>query len=315
MRKINILFSFDNKFWKYAAVSIISVLNNKHPDTLIDVYCMVPHGTSWRAYRKIKKTVQKFRGCNLIWREIKEIENPFQSWEFKRWSPVIFYRLFVHKIFPHLNRILYMDSDTMARGDLWDLYNTDIGDNVMAAVQDLALTEEPNNNIGQYVRCFIKKHIPNGLYINSGILLINTTKTKELDDLAIPVGDIDLVLPDQDLINMKLAGRIFRLPLKYNFSFAETFPKNYNQDDIRDAKQNYVVYHFYTRKPFLLKYENRDVFNFFEKQVNMLGWTPTDLIRHETKFLKKKTHIPGLTISGTDLKICGITIMRLPQYK
>ena len=311
MHKINLLFSFDDKFWKYAAVSIVSVLKSKNSDTLIDVYCMVPKGTSWWAHRKIKKHVRKFPGCNLIWREIKESENPFQSWEFKRWSPVIFYRLFAHKIFPHLNRILYMDSDTLTRGDLWDLYNTDMGDNVMAAVQDLALVDNPNNNIGQYVRHFIIKHIPNGLYINSGVLLINTTKIKELDELAEPLNEIDLSLPDQDLINMKLAGRIFRLSLKYNFSFAETFPKEYDQDDICDAKKNYVIYHFYTRKPFLLKYENRDVFESFEKHVNLLGWTSADLIRHETKFLKKKTHIPGLTISGADLKICGIKVMRL----
>ena len=311
MRKINLLLSFDNKFWKYAAVSIVSVLNNKNPETEIDLYCMVPKGTSWRAYRKIKKTVQKFKGCRLIWREITESENPFQSWEFKKWSPVIFYRLFAHKIFPHLDRILYIDSDVIVRGDLWEMYNTNLGDNVLGAVQDLALVDEPNNFMGQYVRRFIDEHIPNGLYVNSGVLLINATKSAELDDLAQPLGKIDFSCPDQDLINMKLAGRILRLPLKYNFSFAEMFPKNYDAADVADAKQNYVIYHFYTRKPFLLKYENRDVFELFEKHVNMLGWTSVDLMRHETKFLKRKTNIPGLTIVGTRLKICGITVMHL----
>ena len=311
MHKINLLFSFDNKFWKYAAVSIMSVLNNKNPDTAIDVYCMVPKGTSWRAHRKIKKHIRRFKDCNLIWREVAPSENPFQSWEFKKWSPVIFYRLFAHKVFPHLDRVLYMDSDTLTRGDLWEVYNTDMGDNVMAAVRDLALVDEPNNFMGQYVRNFTETHIPNGLYINSGVLLINTKKTAELDDLAKPLGQIDFSCPDQDLINMKLAGRIFRLSLKYNFSFAETFPKQYDQNDIEDAKKNYVIYHFYTRKPFLLRYENRDVFEFFEKHVNMLGWTSSDLMKHETKFLKKKTHIPGLTIDGIKLKILGITVMRL----
>lgn len=307
MHKINVLYCFDNKFWKTALVSMCSLMHNKNADTEIDIYCMVPQKTSNWARWKIQRTVRKFKNCRLIWRKIIPNENPFETYDFKKWHPVIFYRLFAHKIFPNLDRMLYLDSDTLIFGDLWELFQTDMGDNVIGAVRDMALVDNPNNYIGQYVREFTEKHMKGGHYINSGVLLMDMTKRAELDSLGQPIDSKQLVCPDQDLLNMRFAGRILYLSLKYNFTYAY-LPSDYDKTDAENARSNYVIYHFYTRKPFQLHYHQRDLFAYYTKMCKIAGTSPMRIARHEDQFTPKKTHIPGIKIVGNRIKLFGITV-------
>lgn len=153
-QKINILYCFDTRFWRLAAVSVYSLLKNKNAETQYNIYCMVAPHT--RGKKKIQEIINQFPGTSLIWRPIKKHENPFQTYEYSRWSPVIFYRLIAHRIFPELDKILYIDSDTLICDDLGVLYNTNISDYVMAAVPDVALIEREDDPVGKYVREFMQ---------------------------------------------------------------------------------------------------------------------------------------------------------------
>lgn len=171
MSEINVLYAFDTRYWKMAAVSIYSLLKNCRSDTICNIHCMVAPYTHGR--RNILKIVNNFKNARLVWRPIHKHDNPFIRYDFSRWSPVIFYRLFAHRIFPHLDKILYLDSDTLIFNDLTELYNTDISGFTMGAVRDMAPTEDLNNKNGKYVHDFANKYLKNGPYFNSGVLLIN----------------------------------------------------------------------------------------------------------------------------------------------
>ena len=137
MASINVLYCFDTKFWHLAAVAMQSLLASCAPETKVNFYCMVAPGTKGR--KKIQQIIDKHEnGAGLTWREIKESENPFQSYEYSRWSPVIFYRCFAHRVFKDIDKLLYLDSDTLICRDLSGLFNTDIEDYVLGAVRDMA---------------------------------------------------------------------------------------------------------------------------------------------------------------------------------
>ena len=306
MHNINVLYCFDNKFWKLAAVSMRSLLQSKNNATFISIYCMVPRGTCRAARRKIEAMAAGFPNCQIIWRKISQRENPFKNHSFSRWSPVIFYRLFAHKVFPHLNRILYLDSDTMIFGDLASLYETDLNNCIMGAVVDCAQVDDYNNYMGQTIRKFQEKYIPNGFYINSGVLLLDLTRRAELDTLPLTEIPCEFACPDQDLINMVFAERIKYLSLRYNFTDAPSVSKAYDQSDFHNARQNYIIYHFYSCKPFVLPHSQHNLHLQFIRTAAKFGWDNSTFIKDELKYQNKKTNIPGLRLFGTQMRLFGI---------
>ncbi len=283
-----------------------SLLKNKNADTKVDIYCMVSPRMQWRARRTIRNLVSKYAGCRLIWRVVRAGENPFVGQNYSRWSPVIFYRLFAHRLFGDVGRMLYLDSDTLIFGDLVEMYNTELDNNIIGAVVDCALVDDYNNYMGQYVREFQEKHNPDGHYVNSGVLLIDTTRRAELDALAGYTNIDGFSCPDQDLINMAFAGKIKYLSMRYNFSYASAVSQRYDQADFLDAHNNYVIYHFYTRKPHMLAPAQRALEQEYKKMCADMGWTMDDMLRHESKFTSTKTHIPGLSMSSSGIRFFGI---------
>lgn len=306
MSDINILYCFDNKFWKQAAVSMCSVLQNKKPDTCVNVYCMVPVGTSWRAKRTLKKLASKYANCRLIWRPIRDNENPFLGKYFARWSPVIFYRLFAHRIFPDMDRILYLDSDTLIVGDLAEMYDTDLGDNILGAVVDCALVDDYNNYMGQYVREFQEKFNPDGYYVNSGVLLMDLTQTALWDALPGFTDMSGFSCPDQDLINMAFTGKMTYLSMRYNFTYASAVSSKYDQQDFINAHKNYVIYHFYTRKPHVLAPEHWALARAYKNVCAAMGWTMDDMLRHEQRYSNHRTNIRGISVRNDGIYCFGI---------
>ncbi|MDR0726596.1 MAG: hypothetical protein LBF37_00870 [Rickettsiales bacterium] len=288
---VNILYSFDTKFWKLALASIYSVLKTKQPETVYTFYCMVAPYTKGR--RKIERLVKR-SGCRLVWRVVRPRENPYRAVDYVRWSPVIFHRLFAHKIFPNVDRMIYLDSDTIVLEDLTRLFEFDIKNSPLGGVPDFGAALGRD----EHIKVLLGQKINSGTYVNSGVLLINLSKMPEL--LSV---DCELMYPDQDLINIGLDGRISELPMRYNYiPHQENLPPEiYTADP--------AIYHFYSIKPY---YQNNpQSYLMFEKLVENLGMTPHDFVKHERKYSSTKSNIPFVRLHGNKIKFLGITLVRI----
>lgn len=315
MSEINVLYAFDTGFWRLAAVSIYSLMKNKKPDTIYNIYCMVPPHT--RGRRKIEKILSRFPGRGaLIWRTIKKSENPFRTYDFSRWSPVIFYRLFAHKIFPNAQKMLYLDSDTLVQGDLSNLYNTDISQYAAGAVIDMAPVKDKKNPNGQYVRNFSEKYLKNGPYFNSGVLLLNI-KNMTKNEMLLKNIKVKLKYPDQDIMNVALVGKIRPLELKYNLAPGVKIPKTFPLTQAQDAKSGPAILHFYSGKPYYYDAVPREIYSIFYKTATEIGMHPDDFIRQEQKRQNKrerhnnKTNIPFLHIRHNKLTLFGLITVKI----
>ena len=312
MSEINILYAFDSRFWKLAATSMHSLLTNKKPDTKYTIYCMVAPHTSGK--RQISKMISIFSGAGLVWHTVKKSENPFQSYDYSRWSPVIFYRLIAARIFPHIDKILYLDSDTLVCSDLSELFNTDISNYALGAVRDMAPTEDADNPNGKYVRDFSDTHLSGGPYFNSGVLLLNLKNMAKNEKLLLTV-KVPLKYPDQDILNVALRDKIRPLALKYNFAPGVKISKNFTGRD-RTADKNYTILHFYTIKPYYYQYIPHDIYTLFYKHCTALGIYPDDFIADENKHRRHnrqspRTNIPFLRIHNNTIRLFGIKIVDL----
>lgn len=310
MSEINVLYCFDSRFSKLATVSIYSLLKNKHDTTHINLYCMVAPHTYGK--RKIQKVIDKFPHAKIIWRTIRHNENPFRKHDFSRWSPVIFYRLFACDIFPELNKILYLDSDTIICSDLTELYNTNISDYAMGAVRDMAPIYDKNHPNGRYVYNFAHKYLNDDPYYNSGVLLINAKnmrKNKEILNINIP-----LKYPDQDLLNAAFHNKILPLELKYNYAPGVIIPTFFSDHEIKTIKhKKYAILHFYSIKPYI--YLHIPMYSLFYKLSTELGMHPDEFAKLEQKYIKKqkstKSCIPGIRIYDDKVTLFGIITFHL----
>ncbi len=306
MDAVNVLYAFDTRFWKLAAVSIRSLMANMRPGGRVCVHCMVAPRT--RGRRKIESIVREFGG-DVVWRVVRATENPFQSYNYSRWSPVIFYRLIAHRVFPNLDKILYLDSDTIVNDDLTELYNTDVSDFAMGAVRDMAPIHNDKNENGVYVRDFAKEYLDDGPYFNSGVLLINLDKMRECGDAALQV-DVPLKYPDQDIINVAFRNKIRMLPLRYNFAPGVMLDPMYPRDEGDAALANPAIMHFYAAKPYIYEYVPRAAYSAFYKNATALGFYPEDFIALEVKHHKQnrestRTVIPFVRLRQRGLYLFG----------
>ncbi len=264
-----------------------------------------------RGRRVIKKLVNEIGG-RLVWRVVKRRENPYRGYDYSRWSPVIFYRLIASEVFPNVDKMLYIDSDTLIRDDLSELYNTNVSKYAMGAVRDMAPVEIMEHPTGKYVREFTEKYLKHGLYINSGVLLMNLKRFRALQSDLLAVS-VPLKYPDQDILNVALDGKILELPLKYNvIPDLHIYPNAFSEAVRKESRQHPVISHCYATKPYV--YDPREIYSVFYKTCVPLGFYPEDFVKADRKRQKKRfkydsrTHIsPHLRLTRRGhLKLFGI---------
>ena len=143
----------------------------------------------------------------------------------------IYFRLFIPTMFPEFDKAIYIDSDVVLRGDLAELYDIDIGDNLIGACADRSVVEVPplarymENAVG------VEKHS----YINSGVLLMNLKKLREVELdrhflTLLNTYHFDCIAPDQDYLNAICNGKIHYLDARWDAMPTE------DQPPLSDAK-------------------------------------------------------------------------------
>ncbi len=170
----------------------------------------------------------------------------------KRMHPIEnYFKIFAPKYLPNdVDRVLYLDADTLVINKLEELYNMDFEENYFIATTHIKKVLHKFNEI----RLGIDKNEP---YINTGVLLINL---KELRKRKIKKEEIDfiqknekkLILPDQDIISTMYGDKIKLVDdLKYNLGDRNLNYYNLNNPKskigIKWVRKNTVIIHYFGR--------------------------------------------------------------------
>lgn len=145
-------------------------------------------------------------------------------------------RLLIPSLFPTEDRIIYMDCDMVVMGDLSDLDRVELGYNIGAAVP----CPSPDR------RELLATGIPQGSYINSGLLVMNLPIWRQesmMEQCLNVLSDPSVVrmCEDQSAINIVGRGRIVLLDPRFNIY---TDPSSYgspNDFPSQPAVLHYVV--------------------------------------------------------------------------
>lgn len=209
---MNIAYTTNELFAAKVAASICSVFENNRLMKEIVVY-IVGEGLT-------KETIENYHKLSLKYkRDIKIIQlddiNKYMEFDFDTsgWSQIIVARLALDQLIPdNIERVLYLDGDTINIGSLGELWRIDMHGAALGACIEATADRKRRSRLGM-------ESIP---YINSGVLLMDLVQWRKqgtgkriLEYYKENNGK--LVSCDQDAINGALKGQIFYLPPQYNF--------------------------------------------------------------------------------------------------
>ena len=125
------------------------------------------------------------------------------------WTRAMYYRLLAAELLPRsLDRVLYLDPDILVIRPVRPLYETQLGDSLLAAASHSGLT-----GMSDYVNKIRLSNYEAESYYNSGVLLMNLPQMREEmrpADIFAYAREYEerLILPDQDILNGLYGTRI-----------------------------------------------------------------------------------------------------------
>ena len=205
-----------------------------------------------------------------------------------------FYRLLLPELLPeHLEKVIYLDCDLTIEGDLWQLWQADLGENYLLAVRDtwIPFISSPPGKLN-YQKLGID---PNAPYFNAGVLVINLKKWRN-DNFSVRairyfMENLDYIgLYDQGLLNALFVGKWEQLDARWNFnvtSFYDTSSNHYYSwnhsesllsEDIYNSLINspYIIHFVSENKPWVSRYcPYKETFFKYVDKTQWSGWRIT----------------------------------------
>ncbi|MBO4979926.1 MAG: glycosyltransferase family 8 protein [Clostridia bacterium] len=215
-KEIPIFFSTDDNYIPYLDVAIRSLIANASRKYEYRIIVLNTGLDAENVRRVMQNQAPGFRiEFTDISAQVEDIKSRFKN--VYHFSVVTYYRLFIASLFPQYDKVIYLDCDLVVLGDISELYNTELGDNILGAAP-----EEFVQNTDEF-RLYAGTALgvdPDG-YVNAGVLLMNLKafrkcKIEESFVRLITEYDFDLLDPDQAYLNYLCLGKIHVLPNGWN---------------------------------------------------------------------------------------------------
>lgn len=208
---MHIAIAFDSNYLLPFYALVTSLFHN-NPNQQITLHCIVRE-VSETEKQRISNYVNNYSSFIYFYKVDEELIAKFVLRG--QWTMAVYYKIFFPLIVPNtLERLLYLDADTLVINHLNPLYHIDLQHYPLAAVYDDYVKTQPN--LGIYEE---------GHYFNSGVMLFNLKEwrnqrisEKALDILSSHPEKITYV--DQDALNAVLINNWLRIPEKFNLLYS-----------------------------------------------------------------------------------------------
>lgn len=213
---IPVFMAVDNNYIPFLGVALKSLIDNSSKENNYEIKILYTNATEEnqkkiKAYEKANVSIEF---VNLS-HKLKEIENQLYTRNY--FSNTTYFRLFIPELYPEYDKAVYIDSDTVTLADIAELYNTEMGDNLIAGIPDGAVQAIPI--FQEYVEKVVGVADYNN-YFNAGIIVMNLKALREYkfqDKFLYMLGKIKFeVAQDQDYMNRLCKGRVKLLGFEWN---------------------------------------------------------------------------------------------------
>lgn len=247
-----VLFASDNNFAPYLGVAIYSFLKNNSNEFGEIFIHILDKNISDENKELLYQISDQFENNELIFIKDEGISKLLGKRVQANRALSSFSRLFAASFLDKsIERVLYLDADSLILGSFKELWGTDIEDYYLAGVLDVG---------PDYVKTAVglSKDVE---YINAGVLLINLKKWREEDVESrfiefLEENDMEVYNNDQGIINATLSEKILIVNPRFNLmspflekDYEDVIKWNglknyYNKRIIENALKNPVFLHF-----------------------------------------------------------------------
>lgn len=291
MSVVPVVFCFDSRIILGASVAIKSLIDSANESTVYDIR-IFHSDLSLKNQKNISSLAENTRH-NIAFHYI----NPeiFKNAPKSRgsWTEIVYYRLLVPEILKEYDKAIYSDVDVLFKGDLSELYNTNVEGYDFCAVR--AEKNTPNTIGHKYFEDNKNEYI-----YWSGLMLFNCEQFRKYNILNVLIENAkkyhkDLKFFDLDLVNIT-CKKIMPADLKYcmmqniyyfdeykNCKEYEYLSKIYSDEEIEFQKANTIIVHYGGKpgKPWRMKHPYTD----YQEYINKL---PKDLVKYTFRDLRKR---------------------------
>lgn len=252
---IPIFFTIDDKYASYNGIAVKSLIENASKEYKYKIIILY-QDLSEKNAKKLAKLATENAEIDIVYMKenLKEITNRVENrLRCDYFTLSIYFRIFIADMFPQYDKGIYIDSDIVVPGDISELYNIELGDNIIAASTDHSIQEIPE--LMHYVENAVG--VKRNEYINSGVLLMNLKlmREKKLSTNFLELLSkyhFDCVAPDQDYLNAMCNGKIVYLDKSW-----DAMPNN-QKEELKEPK---LIHYNLFAKPWC--YDNIQYENYF----------------------------------------------------
>lgn len=238
---IPIFFAVDDGYIPFLAVTLQSLVENSSSSNQYSIKILHTN-VNEENKRKISKYQREnidieFVNLNCYVEKVKD-----KLFTRDYYTNTTYFRLFIPELYPQYEKALYLDSDTVVLADIAELYNTDIGENLVAAAQEGVI-----QNIKVY-QDYVEKVVGVASYkrfFNAGVLLMNLNELRRFqfqEKILYLLSTVKYsVIQDEDYLNRMCKGRV-----KFVDSTWNKMPIDIDNVKIEDIK---LIHFNYVYKP------------------------------------------------------------------
>lgn len=257
---IPIFFSCSEQFVPHTAAAIQSLM--VHASGRINYDIIILHtGVSKNSQRLLQIMAEYVGNFSVRFWDVNELFRSKELGTYMRFTVEVFYRLVIPWLL-ECPKAIYLDSDLVVQRDIADLFDVDIGDNLLGAVVDATIVGEYSiPEIREYHDKVLSLKNPYS-YFNSGVLVFNIPafrsafKAEELLDFA---QKRTYRYVDQDVLNAKCGMRTCMLDMKWNVmtdhggtridEIARLAPSTIYQTYLESRENPYIIHYAGGEKP------------------------------------------------------------------
>ncbi|HEV7333484.1 MAG TPA: glycosyltransferase family 8 protein [Flavisolibacter sp.] len=255
---VHIVCAGDNNFALPMAVMLHSLFRNASKAAGYKVY-IISDGITPGNRKKLEAVIRRSRKqVDVVWKEAEEYLDRIKNFVVQdRYPRTTYLRLFIPEIVDAgLDRVIYLDGDMVVEQDIVALWETDMSDNILLAVQDFLWTTVSSQ--GALAKTYRQLGLePETPFFNTGMYLMNVARYKEnnvsqkaCDYLEQYPEHINFV--DQDALNAAVLGQCGLLDPKWNVQIITI--NDFGQHTEMDALQLIARRKDLLNNPYILHY-------------------------------------------------------------
>lgn len=242
-KDIHICLASDKNYVSYMATTMVSALASSQEDEYLHfhLFCdRIPQRD-----KQLILQLKSYKDCEIHFVDLDIAQFQHFPAGGKHITNTTYFRYVIPEMLPTVDKVIWLDCDVIVKESLWELYNTDLEDCPVGAVEDVGYV---------YWRTQDPSLIYQGFYINAGVLLINAKQWRQerAGEKLIQYTQqhqSEIRIGDQDVINSVFKGRIKELDYKWNVqdSFLRAKPErafNPRRADIAMAAKAPAIIHY-----------------------------------------------------------------------